>query len=292
MEGFEYPLISVVIPTFNRSDKIEEAIDSVLKQSYNNFELLIVDDHSTDKTKEVIKTYSDKRIQYLINKRSKGAQGARNTGVISAKGDYISFLDSDDKFLPEKLNILVKLIKSDLEIDLLYSSEISIESNGTERVIQRNQEEDYLNALVIKNCIGSFTNVTIRKDCIIQEGLLDETFPAKQDHEFWLRLALNNYNFKCISEPLIIMRAPDFDDQKRVYNRKNKINGMIMLVNKYYDLYRKFPNRYGVTLLVICKLMAKEKDLKCLYYLTKGIWYSNTYIIEYLFKKLKRRYLT
>ncbi len=97
------PFFTVVIPTHNRSILLKRAVESVLSQTFEDFELIVIDDHSTDDTASVVKSFTDPRIRYLINQRTKGACGARNTGIFSAKGKWVAFLDDDDVWLPEKL---------------------------------------------------------------------------------------------------------------------------------------------------------------------------------------------
>lgn len=105
-----FPLVSVITPTFNRAYIIKRAIESVLAQTYTAFEYLIVDDHSTDNTKELIQNYQDKRIRYMRNKRTKGVSGARNTGLDEARGAWISFLDSDDEWYLNLLEVMIKAV--------------------------------------------------------------------------------------------------------------------------------------------------------------------------------------
>ena len=97
------PFFTVVIPTHNRSLLLKRAVESVLSQTFEDFELIVIDDHSTDDTASVVKSFTDHRMRYLTNQRTKGACGARNTGIFSAKGKWVAFLDDDDVWLPEKL---------------------------------------------------------------------------------------------------------------------------------------------------------------------------------------------
>ena len=112
-------LFSVVIPSYNRASLIRRSIDSVLSQSVTDFEIIIVDDGSTDNTEEVIKTIGDPRVVYL-KQENKGATAARNNGVRHAKGDYVSFLDSDDVWYPTTLAKQLAKFKSDSEISCVY----------------------------------------------------------------------------------------------------------------------------------------------------------------------------
>ncbi|WP_135855417.1 glycosyltransferase [Halorussus salinus] len=98
------PTVSVVIPTYNRAELLTRAIDSVLAQTYDDFELLVVDDGSTDDTEEVVTGYDDERVRYLAHDTNRGANPARNTGIEAAEGEYVAFLDSDDEWRPRKLD--------------------------------------------------------------------------------------------------------------------------------------------------------------------------------------------
>ena len=96
------PLVSVILPTYNRARLVSRSINSVLKQTYNNFELIIIDDGSTDNTKQIINSFNDNRIVYLKHNHNKHASAARNTGIAKSKGELIAFLDDDDQWLPKK----------------------------------------------------------------------------------------------------------------------------------------------------------------------------------------------
>src|SRR5258705_10332336 len=97
------PKVSVIIPTYNRAECLRSAITNVLNQTFQDFEIVVVDDSSQDHTREVVNSLDDKRIKYIRHERNKGVAAARNTGVSNAKGDYIAFLDDDDEWFPEKL---------------------------------------------------------------------------------------------------------------------------------------------------------------------------------------------
>ena len=106
------PFFTVVIPTYNRSNLLKRAVVSVLDQTFDDFEIIIIDDHSTDDTCSVVSSFSDPRIKYAINHRKKGACGARNTGIFVAKGKWVAFLDDDDVWLPDKLEYQYELAQN------------------------------------------------------------------------------------------------------------------------------------------------------------------------------------
>src|SRR5271157_1697012 len=112
----ERPLISVVIPAFNRQDTISYCLDSVLSQTYQNFEVIVVDDCSMDSTASIVRSHSDPRVRCVVLDKRSGAQAARNRGILDARSDWIAFHDSDDEWLPDKLEKQVSVL-SDLSFD-------------------------------------------------------------------------------------------------------------------------------------------------------------------------------
>src|ERR1051325_7839947 len=109
MSNQNHPLVSVIVPTYNRANLLRETIESVLAQTYPNIELIVVDDGSTDETPELLKQYDD-RLAY-IRKQNAGGTAARNTGILAAHGEYLNFLDHDDLFLPTKIERQVKILQ-------------------------------------------------------------------------------------------------------------------------------------------------------------------------------------
>ena len=113
------PLVSIIIPVFNSAETIHRSLNSVLKQTYKNFEIIIIDDCSTDSTINIIQTYDDKRINILKHSENKGASYARNTGIKNSKGEYLAFLDSDDEWLPNKLAEQMQLFNTNKHIAIV-----------------------------------------------------------------------------------------------------------------------------------------------------------------------------
>ncbi len=105
------PTVSVIIPTYNRANLVSRAIKSVLNQTYQDFEIIVVDDCSEDNTEEIVKSFNDSRIRYIKHKKNKGGSAARNTGIKRARGKYIAFLDDDDEWLPSKLEKQIMLFE-------------------------------------------------------------------------------------------------------------------------------------------------------------------------------------
>ena len=202
--------ISVVIPTFNRISLVARAIDSVLKQSLNPYEIIVVDDGSDDGTSEMIQN-KYKSIK-LIQQQNNGVSAARNKGIEHAKGDWIGLLDSDDAWTEKKLeNQADRLIKTP-EYDFCHTNEIWIR-NGV-RVNQRKKHEKY-GGYIFDKCLDicriSPSSVLFRKNILDHIGWFDSQLPVCEDYDLWLRIT-SEYRILFIDEPLII-KYGGHDDQ-------------------------------------------------------------------------------
>ena len=202
--------ISVVIPTFNRIRLVARAIDSVLKQSLNPYEIIVVDDGSDDGTSEMIQN-KYKSIK-LIQQQNNGVSAARNKGIEHAKGDWIGLLDSDDEWTEKKLeNQADRLIKTP-EYDFCHTNEIWIR-NGV-RVNQRKKHEKY-GGYIFDKCLDicriSPSSVLFRKNILDHIGWFDSQLPVCEDYDLWLRITAE-YRILFIDDPLII-KYGGHDDQ-------------------------------------------------------------------------------
>ena len=202
--------ISVVIPTFNRISLVARAIDSVLKQSLNPYEIIVVDDGPDDGTSEMIQN-KYKSIK-LIQQQNNGVSAARNNGIKHAKGDWIALLDSDDEWTEKKLeNQVDRLIKTP-EYDFCHTNEIWIR-NGV-RVNQRKKHEKY-GGYIFDKCLDicriSPSSVLFRKNILDHVGWFDDQLPVCEDYDLWLRITAE-YRILFIDDPLII-KYGGHDDQ-------------------------------------------------------------------------------
>lgn len=199
------PTVSVIIPTYNRARLLPRAINSVLNQTYRDFELIVVDDASADNTIEVVKQFQEKddRIKYLKHSEHKGGSGARNTGIKASAGEYIGLLDDDDEWLPGKLEKQMnKLENSSLKVGVVYSGFFYVsEKNGkiVSEVIPLLRGEVYANLL--KSCILGSPTPLIKKKCFQKVGFFDETLPSCQDWDMWIRLS-KYYDFDFVPDIL------------------------------------------------------------------------------------------
>lgn len=200
--------ISVVIPSYNRSEKVRKAILSIGAQTILPQEIIIVDDCSdVPLTDSIFHNVCEKvKCKLLRNDESKGANFARNRGVLQAESEWISFLDDDDEFVPEKIEVIESVISNQNDVDIIYHSATIYMVN--ERVHYKSGasgplSNDMYNELLVKNIIGGTSAATIKKKTMMEVGGFDENLPALQDYDLWLRLAKANKKFHFIAKPLL-----------------------------------------------------------------------------------------
>ena len=213
------PFFSIVIPTYNRKEKLLKTIQSALSQSYKNFELIIVDDGSNDGTERAISEIEDVRIEYIRHKTCRGANAARNTGIHNAKGDYISFLDSDDRFLENKLFRIAEEIKNMPDQVIFLSSSIQVTKN--EEAVHYHpslclKPKQFRNMLCNYLIDPSTSGLIIRRDILLGCGGFDESLKRMQDRELLLRLS-GQYGCQVIED--ILWKKNWSDDGVSSYTR-------------------------------------------------------------------------
>lgn len=199
------PLVSVIIPTYNRGWIIKEAVDSVLAQDYRDFELIVVDDGSTDNTPEVLDAY--RGTIKVFRQENKGVSAARNRGIAEASGRFIAFLDSDDLWLPQKLSRQVEFFNTTPDALICQTEEVWIRSGVRVNPKKRHQKPSgmiFEPSLAL--CLVSPSAVMIRRSLLEIVGNFDETLPACEDYDLWLRISCRFPVYR-IDTPLIIKRG-------------------------------------------------------------------------------------
>lgn len=186
-------LISIIIPAYNSAKYISLAVKSVLNQTYQDFELLIIDDGSTDNTKEIIESFKDKRIEYIYQNNT-GAASARNTGIKKAKGEYIAFLDADDRWKPDKLARQIKEITCNPETAMIYSAiEIIYEEISDTKTVRfkKYNNNDFIKSLLVDpfKSIPLPSTVLIKKSSLHKAGEFNSDYFTGEDWDLWLRVA-------------------------------------------------------------------------------------------------------
>jgi glycosyltransferase involved in cell wall biosynthesis len=234
------PKVSVIIPTYNRAYLINRAIQSVLNQTYQDFEIIIVDDGSTDNTKEVIREFQkkDKKIKYIRHEKNKGGNAARNTGIKAAKGEYIAFQDSDDEWLPEKIEKQMKAFENlPPEVGVVYTGFLRIE-NGKKVYIPWSwvaKKDGNIHQELLKGNFVTTPSIVTRKACFEKAGMFDESLPALQDWELAIRLS-KYYAFKCIDKPLVISyyTQDGISDSNAAFTK-----ALELILSKYFNDFAK-----------------------------------------------------
>lgn len=202
--------VSVIIPTYKRSVDICRAVDSVLAQTIDSFEVIVVDDNGIDtpegeKTAEVMKKYeNDPRVVYLRHQQNKNGAAARNTGIKASKGEYISFLDDDDIYLPKRLEKMVNKLESlDESYGACYTGYVKNMANGTKQYSNEKAEGDvFLQVLMRSLFIGTGSNLFFSRKAVEDIGLFDESFLRNQDLEYLTRIT-KKYKLAYVDEPLM-----------------------------------------------------------------------------------------
>jgi glycosyltransferase involved in cell wall biosynthesis len=200
------PAVSVIIPTYNRAALLRRSVESVLNQSFRDFEVIIVDDASTDETVEVVKLFEDGRIKYLRREKRGGEAAARNTGIAHATGKYIASHDSDDEWMPQKLAKQMRIFEGSSEgIGVVYTGFWRIEGNRKTYLppSRIDKKEGRIHRELLRgNFVGTPTTV-VKRECFEKSGCFDERLRHLVDWEMWIRIS-ERYHFMCVNEPLVI----------------------------------------------------------------------------------------
>lgn len=248
------PKTSVVVPTYNRSRMIDRCVKSVLEQTHYDYELLVVDDGSTDNTRSVVSGFDDDRIRYYYQE-NQGANAARNTGVNRSNGEYISFLDSDDVFHENHLEIVSSVLDSEPSTCAgVATSYRECRPNGDPRSINQTPNGRItLDQLRHNNTIGSFTAATFRASVFDHVGMLDTSMPATQDYEFFLRV-LKQYEYVRGSDDVLADRiesanqiSSDIQRKKAGYGKLEQKHGDTIsnkrIAAQHYSLGFEYGNQ-------------------------------------------------
>jgi glycosyltransferase involved in cell wall biosynthesis len=207
------PLVSVIIPTYNRDWMLKEAIDSVLGQDFPDFEVIVIDDGSTDNTLAILEPFG--RAIRVLQQVNRGVSAARNRGIAAASGQLLAFLDSDDLWLPQKLSRQVDFFNTNAEARICQTEEIWIR-NGA-RVNPKRRHHKFSGMIFERSlalCLVSPSAVMCRRTLFDAVGLFDEALPACEDYDLWLRVSCTE-PIHLIETPLIIKRGGHPDQLSR-----------------------------------------------------------------------------
>jgi glycosyltransferase involved in cell wall biosynthesis len=199
------PKVSVIIPAYNAMAYLPETVESVLQQTFTDFEILIIDDGSTDSIQEWSAQITDPRVR-VISQNNQGISAARNTGVANAQGDYIAFIDSDDLWVSTKLARQVQCLDAAPEVGLVHTwaALIDEQSQPTGNLLISDAEGHVWEQMVQRNSVATLT-VMIRRQCFEKIGNFDIRLRTVEDWDMWIRMA-DHYPFALIKEPLALYR--------------------------------------------------------------------------------------
>jgi glycosyltransferase involved in cell wall biosynthesis len=210
MVNFSHPGISVIIPTYNQANLLREAIQSIIDQTFTDWEAIVVNNYSEDNTIEVVESFKDSRIT-LINFRNHGIIGtSRNEGVRHAKAGIIAFLDSDDTWTNFKLERVISVFRQKLEVELVCHDEWLLFENTIKSVIKYGPYKDYKNLLFKKNCLSTSAVAMLRHKFIEIGGFSEDLrFAGAEDYDLWLRLARAGCTIEYLHDVLGTFRVHD-----------------------------------------------------------------------------------
>jgi glycosyltransferase involved in cell wall biosynthesis len=265
------PQVSVIIPTYNRGWIIKEAIDSVLAQDYTEFELIVVDDGSTDHTSDVLDSYG-KDIK-VLSQKNKGVSAARNRGIAEASGKFIAFLDSDDLWLSQKLSVQIEFFNQTPDALICQTEEVWIRNGLRVNPKKRHKKPS---GMIFKPslelCLVSPSAVMIRRSLFEKVRGFDETLPACEDYDLWLRISCR-YPVYLIETPLIIKRGGHNDqlsassglDKFRIKSL-NKLIESNLLSKSQYEAAVKTLKQKCMIYAAGCRKRGREDE--ALYYMS------------------------
>lgn len=236
------PRVSIIIPTYNREDLIILAIESILKQTYQDFEILVIDDASTDKTAEVIREINQSKVRYFQLSTNSGQCVARNYGLSRAKGEFVAFLDSDDTWLPEKLEKQIALFDKGSErlgAVYCYSYQKYVKSNTTLLNEIGYFRGDIHDKFLLGFCPPTPSLFLIKKSALDRVNGFDEGLVTFVDLDLWMRIS-ESYDFDYVEEPLII-KYEQIGDQY-VNNFEKRYKGYSLFFDKWGN---KVEERFG-----------------------------------------------
>jgi glycosyltransferase involved in cell wall biosynthesis len=249
------PLVSVIIPAYNAASYIEDAVRSVLNQTYKKVEIIVTDDGSSDDIEDVLRQFGN-QIHY-IRQQNRGPSAARNTGIRAARGNYLCFLDADDTWKPEKLELQLGFMAANPDVGLVFSDEEEANSDKIispsllakslfyPEIVSQPRLKEAATKLLIENFIPTSTVMTRRK-CFDLAGFFDESLPVSEDRDMWLRIAAQ-FGIACIPIPLGKKRAHDSNISS---NSEMTLRSRIKMWEKARVNYPALVNRGVVNALV------------------------------------------
>lgn len=232
MSNGSSPRVSVVIPAYNAAGTLPEALDSVFRQTFTDYEVVVVDDGSTDSTPELLAGYGDRlRVFYKVNEGKPAA--ARNLGVNRARGEYVAFLDADDRWLPEKVALQANLLDSRPAVGLVYTATAVVDGKGRELRVSRCAPETRgrIGGLLSVRNVMVGSSVMARRRAIEEAGGFDESLTSIENWDLWIRIA-RQWQVDFVDQPLTLYRIHEGNRSANVELRRRNI---FRIITKNHD---------------------------------------------------------
>ncbi|MCK4918258.1 MAG: glycosyltransferase family 2 protein [Candidatus Pacebacteria bacterium] len=290
------PIISIIIPTYNRPELLRRAIKSVLNQTFQRFEIIVVDDGLVERANKIIKEIDDLRVVYIQHKENRGASAARNTGNEKARGEFVTFLDDDDEFYPEKLKKQLEIMKKfGKQIDYTFClADIYSQQTGDFSYTQKYDLEEgtgsFFEEALSMNMAVATPSIFCKREKALEIGVFDVTFPNAEDRDFFIRLSKNSKGF-FLNQSLVKVNFSDSEKVRLSGNLEFRIKGREKLLEKYnYDLTKR-PKVLAKHLLLLAFLCQKNNDFKKANDLFFRGWKLNKRDFRFLKQILKNLFL-
>ncbi len=253
------PKVSVVIPTHNRPVMLKRAIDSVLAQTYRDFEITVVDDGVQERAREVVGSFSDDRIRYIQHEKERGAPAARNTGIKNSTGELIAFLDDDDEWLPEKIELQVNALEKHSEAVLAFCGLTAVNDAGKTLYTRMRGLEGLISPFseILDKSFVWTSAIMARKSVLMNGFLFDENLTKNQEWDLTLRLS-RTMPFYSINKLLVILHIHGNQMGGR-QNLMGRINGYHTFLRKHMADYKKQPSSLSLRYAEMAQLY-KDND--------------------------------
>jgi len=284
------PLVSVLMPVYNGEKYISEAVESILSQSYTDFELIITDDGSDDRTPQIIKAFNDDRIRCIIHAENKGLIFSRNEGVAAAKGRYIAFLDSDDVSLPQRLEKQISFLDAHPDFGMIgaWVKVIDGHGNSLNDCIKFPALPDEIPVILLFKNYFTTSSIMVRKSCL-QDFPFDPEFPIAEDYNLWIKIA-EKYKVWNLPEVLTCYRMHKENIHKKLDKKMRELD-MLQLSKQLSKFNTDFSNEEKYFFFLIGKMDYPEEYAlflktdfvfadKCFNKMYLANRFSNSYINE------------
>ena len=259
--------MSVVVPTFNRAQLIGRSLRSILNQTHEEFEVIVVDDASTDETEDEVKTFSDSRVRYIRHDENQGPSATRNTGIRSAENEYIAFLDSDDEWLPEKLERQLAEFSLDSTLGFVYCGWAWVRSDRSVRVSRVPDSETGLIDGTPRWFYNMVQDIIVRRE-VAGDCIFNERIWAYENLEWLLRL-MNQAPSGFVTD--VLVRCHEHASHRASDSRLKKLEGLEFVLSNYEPYLRDYRNALFHLRLSAGALGLEERDARAKKHLSAAV---------------------